>query len=78
MQEPLPADQEVEAQQLARAFAEVAQGDLLQMARTVVSAPKGQLFGATEFKVRDLALHLAAQLYQQHLEQKKTATTDPV
>ena len=35
------------------------------------------LFGATEFRVRDLILGVAAKAYQQHLAQKKTATTPP-
>jgi F420-0:gamma-glutamyl ligase len=77
MQEPLTPEQEAEAQQLTQLLAKLAQEDLLQMARAIVSAPKGQLFGATEFKVRDLALQLAARVYQQHLGQKKTATKDP-
>jgi len=71
MQEPLTPEQEAEAQQLTQLLAKLAQEDLLQMARAIVSAPKGQLFGATEFKVRDLALQLAARVYQQHLGQKK-------
>jgi hypothetical protein len=77
MQEPLPAEQEAEVQRLAREMAEAAQGDFLQLARTLVTAPKGQLFGATEFKVRDIVLRMAAQIYQQHLGQKKTATKGP-
>ena len=71
MQEQLTPEQEAEARQLARELAEAAQGDFLQLARTLIAAPKGQLFGATEFKVRDIVLRMAAQIYQQRLGQKK-------
>ena len=76
MKESLSAAQEAEAQQLAQAIAEAAHDELLQIARTLVATEPASLFGATEFKIRDLILQVAAKAYQQHLEQKKTATQD--
>lgn len=77
MKESLSAAQEEEAQQLAQAIAHAAHDDLLHIARTLVATDNASLFGATEFKIRDLILGVAAKAYQQHLEQKKTATREP-
>ena len=35
------------------------------------------LFGDNEFKIRAIAMKIAAKAYQQHLSQKKTDTTAP-
>jgi hypothetical protein len=77
MQGPLSPAQEAEAQQLAQAIATAAHEELLQIARTLVATDRATLFGATEFRVRDLILGVAAKAYQQHLAQKKTATPPP-
>jgi hypothetical protein len=77
MKEPLLPQQEAQAQQLAHDIVLAAQDEILQIARTLVAADNASLFGQNEFKVRDLALKLVAKAYQQHLEQKKTATTAP-
>jgi hypothetical protein len=77
MQTALTAAQETEAQVLARRIAEAAEEDLLQIARTLVGSDTATLFGATEFKVRDVILRVAAKAYQEHLAQKKTATRAP-
>jgi len=72
MKEPLCAEQEAQAQELAHAIAQAAADELLQIARTLVASDDSSLFGANEFKVRELALKLAAKAFQQHLAQKKT------
>lgn len=77
MPEALSAAQEAEAQLLAQRIAEAARGELLQIARTLVAAPAGAPFGATEFQVRDAVLRVAAKAYEEHLAQKKTATRGP-
>ena len=77
MKESLSAAQELEAQQLAQALAEATHDELLHIARILVASDPTSLFGATEFQVRDLVLRVAAKAYQQHLEQKKTATRGP-
>jgi hypothetical protein len=78
MSEALSAAQEAEAQLLAERIAQAAQAELRQIARTLVASSPGRLFGATEFKVRDLILRVAAKAYEEHLAQKKTATRAPV
>lgn len=77
MAETLSAAQEAEALLLAQRIAQAAEAELLQVARTLVGSRTANLFGATEFKVRDLILRVAAKAYEEHLAQKKTATTVP-
>jgi hypothetical protein len=77
MKEALPAAQEAQAQQLAQELADLAQDELLQVARTLVAASDDALFGDNEFKVRELVLRVAAKAYQQRLAPKKTATRAP-
>jgi len=77
MKEALPAAQEAEARQLAQEIATAAADELLQLARTLVAGGDSSLFGATEFKVRDILLKVGAKAYERRLGQKKTATTAP-
>lgn len=77
MREPLPPAQEAEAQLLAERIGQAVQEELLQVARTLVGTTPATLFGATEFKVRDIMLRAAAKVYEEHLAQKKTATKGP-
>ena len=58
----------------------VSQDDFLQLARLLVGKPDHQLFGATEFDVRDRALQLVAKAFQTALDEreKKTTTRGPV
>ena len=78
MKQPLSETQEVEARQLADAIAQEASAELLQLARTLVATDASSLFGATEFKLRDILLRVGVKAYQQHLAQKKTAMKGPV
>jgi len=78
MHDVLSAAQEAEAQVLAQRIAQAAQQEFVQIARTLVGADDGALFGATEFKVRDLILRVAAKAYEHYLAEKKTATKAPV
>jgi hypothetical protein len=68
------ADQEAQAKELAAAITEVAEEELLEIARTLVDADPASLFGQTEFKIRDLAHRIAAKAYERRLAQKKSAT----
>ena len=78
MQEPLAANQDVTNQQLAGELAQLVEDELLEMVRTLQEADTPSLFGETEFKIRAMALKIAAKAYQQRLDQKKTATSAPV
>ena len=77
MKGPRSAEQEAQARELAAAIAEVTEEELLEIARALVEAEPAALFGATEFKVRDLALRIAAKAYERALAQKKLATAPP-
>ena len=74
MQEPHSAVEDVPTQQLARELGQLIEDELLEMVHTLEQADPASLFGPTEFKIRDLALQIAAKAYQQRLAQKKTAT----
>jgi hypothetical protein len=70
MKESLSADQEAQARELAAAIPQLAEEELLQIARALVASRPADLFGDTEFQVRDLAHKIAAKAYQQRLAQK--------
>ena len=42
-----------------------------------MAADSRSVFGATEFKVRDAVLRVAAKAYEAYLAEKKTATKAP-
>jgi hypothetical protein len=77
MKEARSSEQEARARELAQAIAEVTEEELLEIARTLVDAEPAALFGATEFKVREWALRIAAKANERRLAQKKTATSPP-
>lgn len=71
---PLTTEQEQQAQALAASIRQAVDADIVQLARLLVSKPESEIFGPTEFEVRDLVHHLGATALQTHLGQKKTAT----
>jgi hypothetical protein len=77
MKEARSAEQEAQAQELAAAIAAASEEELLEIARTLAAADPASLFGQTEFRVRELALRIAAKAYERHLAQKKSATRPP-
>ena len=74
LQQPLSPELEAKAQELVARLRPQAEEDLLALARLLVSKEDGELFGETEFEVRDLVHHLGATALQTHLAGKKTAT----
>lgn len=74
----LSADKEAEAQALAQRMRELADEEFLQMARLLVGKPDREIFGETEFQLRDILLKIGAKALQEHLRQKKTATSGAV
>jgi hypothetical protein len=74
---PLSPERLAEAQALAQAIREATAAEIDELARTLVTTADRELFGANEFKVRDLAHRIAAKAFEQHLAQKKTATKAP-
>jgi hypothetical protein len=75
MSAPLTEQQEALAHELAQAIHQAADDDIRQIARMLVAAEQRQLFGNTEFRIRELALKIAAKAYNTHLAEKKPATT---
>ena len=70
----LSAEKEAEAQVLAARIRELADDELVQMARLLVSKPEHEIFGDTEFELRDIVLQVGAKVLEEHLREKKTAT----
>ena len=71
----LTVEKEAEAQVLAKQIRELADEELVEIARLLVSKPDHQIFGDTEFELRDMVLKVGAKALEEHLRQKKTATT---
>jgi len=78
MQEPQRTEPDLATQRLTAELTKLIEAELHEMVRTLQDTTPATLFGATEFKIRALALKIAAKAYQQHLAQKKTATKAPV
>ena len=72
----LSAQQEAEAQALADRIRELTEEEFLQIARLLVSKSERDIFGDTEFQVRDILNRAGAKAFEEHLRQKKTATGD--
>ena len=74
---PLSPEQEVEAKALESKIQTAVQQEIADLARLMVGKTDRELFGATEFQVRDLVLRIGAKVYAEHLREKKTATKAP-
>jgi len=73
----LSSEQEVEAKILEAKIQKAIQTEIADLARLMASKPDAELFGNTEFQVRDLVLRVGAKVYEEHLREKKTATKAP-
>ena len=73
----LSATQEQEAKLLEAKIRHAIDQEIAGLARLLVGKSENELFGQTEFQVRDLVLRIGAQAYEEHLRQKKTATRAP-
>ena len=73
----LTAEQEKEAKVLEEKIQTAVQKEIADLARLMVSKSDRELFGQTEFQVRDLVLRIGAKVYAEHLREKKTATKAP-
>jgi len=70
----LSAEQEAEAKALEAKIQQAVQEEIGDLARLIVSKGDRDLFGQTEFQVRDIVLRVGAKVYEEHLREKKTAT----
>lgn len=71
----LSAEKEAEAQVLKERLRELMDDEFTEIARLLVSKPEREIFGETEFQLRDILLKAGAKALEEHLRQKKTATT---
>ena len=72
---PPSPKQRPDVQALAQAIQVATAAEIEELARTLLDSDDAHLFGATEFTIRALAHKIAAKAFEQHLAQKKTATT---
>jgi hypothetical protein len=74
----LPEEQAQRAEQLFESLRASAEHDLRAIAELLASKPDDQLFGSTEFELRDLVHRLGARALQTAaLQRKKGATKVP-
>lgn len=73
--QPLPQEQETQAQELAARIRERADDDILALARLLVSKQDQELFGDTEFEARDIVHRIGAEAFEERLK-KRMATKD--
>lgn len=75
--QPLSPELEAQAQELLARLRPQTDEELLALARLLVGKEDRDLFGETEFEVRDIVHRLGAKAYTAHLAGKKTATRVP-
>jgi hypothetical protein len=71
----LNAEQEQEAQRVGKILQEKMAGDILELTRLLVSKKDSEIFGKTEFEVRDRVHQLGAKAMQTVLEERKKGGT---
>ncbi len=72
----LTPEQEAQVEALANKIQEGHRPVVVKLARLLLSRKDSELFGQTEFDVRDLVHLIGAQSYETLLAEKKTATRD--
>lgn len=73
----LSIEQEREAKVLEDKIRIAIEQEVTSLARLLASKDDKDLFGKTEFEIRDLVLKIGAKAYEERLREKKTATKDP-
>ena len=75
----LTAEQAADAEQLYQAFRVNADAKLRELATLMASKPDNQLFGETEYKIREIVLQIGAEAIQTAVNRpKKRGTKAPV
>lgn len=79
MSQPLPPERHEEAERIYQILKARIDTDLRQLAELLASKQDHQIFGATEFEVRDRVHRIGAEAIQTALEErKKRGTKGPV
>jgi hypothetical protein len=73
----LTPEQECEAKELEAKIRLAIEKEVGALAQLLASKADKDLFGQTEFDVRELVLRIGAKAYEERLREKKTATKDP-
>jgi len=73
----LSSEQEREAKVLEERIRVAIDQEVSSLARLLAGKDDKELFGKTEFEVRDLVLKIGAKAYEERLREKKTATKAP-
>ena len=76
LHEPLNAELEAQAQELAARIRARADSDILALARLLVSKGDAEVFGDTEFEARTIVHHVGAVALEERLK-KSSATKGP-
>jgi hypothetical protein len=71
----VPPEKQAEIEGLKQAIREAIDAEIGELAANLATTDDAHLFGANEFKIRDLAHKIAAKAVEQHLARKKTDTT---
>ena len=74
---PLPPEKQAEVDDLARAIREAIDAEISELAANLATTDDAHIFGDNEFKIRAIALKIAAKAVEQRLAQKKTAMKGP-
>ena len=75
----LTPEQKADAERIFQALRQSTEDEHWRLAQLLASKPDSQIFGATEFEVRDIVHEIGAKAIQTALEgRKKGATKDPV
>jgi hypothetical protein len=70
-------EKQAEIDDLERAIRQAVEAEIGELAANLADTDDAHLFGDNEFKIRAIALKIAAKAYEQHLTRKKTDTTGP-
>ena len=74
---PVSPEKQAEIDDLERAIREAVEAEISELAANLAGTDDARLFGDNEFKIRAIALKIAAKAYEQHLTRKRTDTTAP-
>ena len=73
----LTSEQDMEAQRIAKVVMELTQDEALRLGRMLAGKKNSELFGQTEFDVRDTVHRIGAAVFESALqERKKRGTKD--
>ena len=68
---PVSPDKQAEIEDLERAIHEAVRAEIAELAATLAATDDAHTFGQVEFRVRSIALRIAAKAFERHLARKK-------